>query len=104
MPQIVETKMSQPCFGNDIVKTTCLILRRDQLAIIITADEALKFLIIGRIADLFEVLSALLQTYPHLTPPFSHKSQTTLLRQNNPLHNNGHVKPAFDIAIIYIAL
>ena len=40
----------------------------------------------------------------HLTPPFSHKSQTTLLRQNNPLHNNGHVNPAFDIAIIYIAL
>ena len=40
----------------------------------------------------------------HLTPLFSHKSQTTLLRQNNRLHNNGHVKPAFDIAIIYIAL
>ena len=42
--------------------------------------------------------------FRHLTPPFSHKSQTTLLRQNPPLHNNGHVKPAFDIAIIYIAL
>ena len=40
----------------------------------------------------------------HLNTPFSHKSQTTLLRQNNPLHNNGHVNPAFDIAIIYIAL
>ena len=44
-----------------------------------------------------------LHSLRHLTPPFSHKSQTTLLRQNNPLHNNGHVKPAFDIAIIYIA-
>ena len=27
MTQIMETKMSQPCFGNDIVKTTCHIIR-----------------------------------------------------------------------------
>ena len=37
------------------METAGHILRRDQLTVIVSADEALKFLIIGRTADLFEV-------------------------------------------------
>ena len=42
MSQIMETQMTESLFGNDIVKTACHIFGRDQHAVVVTADKALK--------------------------------------------------------------
>ena len=55
MSQIMESQMSQTVLRDNIVETACHIFGRDQLTVVITADKALKFLIIGTAANFLEV-------------------------------------------------
>lgn len=47
MSEVMETQMTKSLFGDDIMKSACHILRRDQPAEIVTTDETLELLIIG---------------------------------------------------------
>ena len=57
--------MTESCFGNDIMETSCHILRSDQLAEAVTADKAFKLFVIRYAADFLEVGFKLLPLQQH---------------------------------------
>lgn len=71
MTEVMKTQMLQTVLSNDIMEVLSHISRRDHITVVITADEAVKLLVVALAAGFFELSFHLFLFKKHLLDTIS---------------------------------